>query len=208
MCYDKSEIIGKSMTVDEVIIELDKEAVFYDESDGGITIGGGEPLMQPKFLVQLLKSCKEKGYHTAVDTCGYAARSAIESILAYTDLYLYDLKHMDDHIHRKYTGTGNKLILENLRLLASQKRNVIIRIPLIPGVNDDEKHIGETISFLKSLGHIREVHLLPYHSMATQKYRRLEKEFKLPESGKYDQEKLKIIEKSFIENGFIVSIGG
>ena len=206
--FERRKEIGKTMTVDNIMQQLDKESVFYNESGGGVTISGGEPLMQPKFLNNLLMQCKTHGYHTAVDTCGFASRESYESIIPHTDLFLYDLKHMDNETHKKFTGKENHLILENLKFLVSLNCEVIIRIPLIPGINDQEKHIEDTVEFLKKLKKIKEVHLLPFHNLAAHKYKRLEKEIKLPESAKYDEAGSRVIENRFIENGFLTQIGG
>ncbi len=207
IAFDQTETIGRLMEVEEVMAVLDKEAVFYDESGGGITFSGGEPLMQPEFLEALLRACKQRGYHTAVDTSGFTATDHLRSILPYTDLFLYDLKLMDAEAHRKYTGHGNKQILENLDALFAAGAAVIIRIPVIPGINDDDETTGKMITHLNS-GNVREIHLLPYHAFAKNKYRRFDKKNLLAGLEGMDHMALESIRKKFETHGFVTRIGG
>jgi pyruvate formate lyase activating enzyme len=160
------------MTVDEVIKEIEKDTLFYDESKGGVTFSGGEPLMQPDFLVNLLRSSKALGIHTAVDTCGYAPHDVLLTVSQYTDLFLYDVKVIDDEIHKKVTGVSNKVILHNLKELIRKKKKVIVRIPLIPGVNDTEKDLLEIGEVIASF-HAQDVSVLPYHTAGVEKAHRL-----------------------------------
>ena len=129
------EFIGKSMTVDEVLSEISKDTLFYDQSRGGVTISGGEPLMQPGFLMQLLDACGERGFHRTVDTSGHVDTNLLLDAAARTDLFLYDLKHMDSEKHLRYTGVSNDKILHNLKQLSRQGASIIIRLPVIPGIN-------------------------------------------------------------------------
>jgi pyruvate formate lyase activating enzyme len=165
------ELIGKKMTVPHVMKEIEKDIIFYDESGGGVTFSGGEPLLQPDFLYNLLKACNKRGIHTAVDTSGYTSPDILLKISRYTDLFLYDVKVIDDEIHKKYTGVSNTLILENLKMLSNNKR-VIVRFPVIPGVNDDKRSTQEIGTFLSSLP-IEEVAILPYHKAGIEKGKRL-----------------------------------
>ncbi len=174
-CHSQAlELIGKEMTVADVMKEIQKDTIFYDESKGGVTFSGGEPLMQPDFLYTLLKSCRNQGIHTAVDTCGYAPPDVLLKISQYTDLFLYDIKVIDDEIHKKAAGVSNRLILENLRKLLHNKKKVIVRFPLIPGVNDTEKDILELGEFVSSI-HVEEISVLPYHKAGVEKGNRLGK---------------------------------
>lgn len=170
-CYSEAlESVGKNMTVDEVIDEISKDSIFYEESSGGVTFSGGEPLMQPSFLYNLLVACKSKNIHTAVETCGYANSDVVLRIKDYVDLFLYDIKIMDENLHEKFTGVKNNLILNNLKLLKG--KDVIIRFPLIPGINDDLTQIqflGESIS---KLG-FKTLDILPYHKAGSEKLKRL-----------------------------------
>ena len=151
-CYSGArEFPGHEMTVREVMADIEREIPFYDESDGGATFSGGEPLMQPTFLSALLKACRAQEIHTVVDTSGFANWKVFEQICEDVDLFLYDLKHMDSIRHREVTGVPNDVILENLRRLSAAGARCIVRIPLIPGINDDEKNLVESGKFLASL---------------------------------------------------------
>ncbi len=172
------EIIGKSMTIHEVLEEIEKDSVFYDETGGGVTFSGGEPLLQHEFLYDILRKCKEKGIHTAIDTSGYVTWDVFEKIVDYVDLFLYDIKHFDKNLHRKYTGVSNGLILENLEKLSTVHNNIIIRVPIIPSINDDKKNILKIGEFIQSLN-LHDVNILPYHNTGMDKYERLNKGYKL-----------------------------
>jgi pyruvate formate lyase activating enzyme len=165
------ELIGKEMTVSDVVKEIEKDIPFYDESQGGVTISGGEPLMQPDFLCNLLKACKTRGITTALDTCGYAPLDVLLTISEYVDLFLYDVKTMDDTVHKKVTGVSNTRILTNLKALVH--KNVIVRFPLIPGVNNDEKDVESLGKFVYSLG-LHTIAVLPYHAAGIEKVKRLQ----------------------------------
>ncbi len=157
------EIVGRDVSIPELLTEVEKDRVFYDQSGGGVTFSGGEPLLQPEFLAEALAALRARGLRTAVDTSGAAPPAVLERIASFTDLVLFDLKVLDGAKHLEMTGVDNLLILENLRRLAGGPTPVWIRIPFIPGVNDDEAAIGRTAEFLASLGSIRRVHVLPYH---------------------------------------------
>lgn len=174
VCVAEARIaFGKEMNTEDVLAEIKKDVVFYLQSGGGATFSGGEPLMQHEFLCSLLSACRAERISTAVDTSGYAAPEILELVAAQTDLFLYDLKTLDDRVHQQYTGVSNRCILDNLRLLDEMKKPVIVRIPIIPGVNDDEESIHEIGSFVRQLPTVQEIHLLPYHQAGTEKYSRL-----------------------------------
>ena len=166
------EMIGEKLTTEEVIKEIEKDLVFYEESGGGVTFSGGEPLGQSEFLESLLICCQKERIHTAVDTSGYISWEILSKISSKVDLFLYDLKIMNSEKHKKYTGVSNELILENLKKLSSIHNNIFVRFPVILGINDDYQNIKETGEFLSSLK-IAQVNLLPYHYMGIDKYRRL-----------------------------------
>jgi pyruvate formate lyase activating enzyme len=173
-CYaDAREIVGKEITVEEALTEIEKDRVFYGESGGGATFSGGEPLLQHEFLCALLTACRRRGIHTVVDTSGYAPPGLLDRVAPLADLFLFDIKTLDDRKHRKHTGVSNRTILENLRRLAAQKASIIVRVPLVPGVNDDEESIRSIGEFVRTLDGVRGVHILPYHRTGTEKYRRL-----------------------------------
>jgi len=204
---DALVIIGKEVKVEDIIKDIEKDVVFYDESDGGVTFSGGEPLLQPYFLDVLLEECKAKNIHTAVDTCGYASHETIGKISDKVDLFLYDIKMMDDKKHRKYTGGSNKLILENLRILAEGGSNLLIRSPIIPGINDDEDNVTKTAKFILSHG-IKQIDLLPYHRAGIEKYRSLNRAYKLEKTQPPSDQDLRSIKEKLIALGLRAKIGG
>lgn len=175
------QLAGREMSVGEVMAAIDRDTIFFDQSGGGVTFSGGEPLAQPAFLSGLLEAAREHGLRTAVDTSGLAATETLLSIAHMVDLFLYDLKVMDPEKHLAFTGQPNDVILRNLRALADRHNHVVVRIPLIPGVNDDEANAVLVGEFLSSVKTIREVGLLPYHRAGVDKYRRLGRPYALPD---------------------------
>ena len=167
------EAVGRKWTVPEVMAEIEKETPFFAGSQGGVTFSGGEPLAQPDFLEAMLMACKSLDLHRAVDTSGFAGAAIISRIARHTDLFLFDLKHMDSIAHRRLTGVDNVLILSNLRLLAHSGAQVALRLPLIPGMNDDEENVRRTGLLAASLPGIRSIDVLPYHASARGKYAKL-----------------------------------
>lgn len=168
------EMSGTEYTIDYLINEIEKETVFMDSSEGGVTFCGGEPLVYPETLLELLRRCGDLAIHRAVDTTLYAKSSVIESVMKETDLFLVDLKHMDSSKHKYYCGVPNERILENLRLIAEAGKEFVIRIPLIDGVNADEENITKSAEFLATLPWKNKVvNLLPYHEIAHGKHEKL-----------------------------------
>lgn len=161
------EMMGRRMTVEEVVQEVLRDRLFYDDSGGGVTISGGEPLLQPVFLRALVRSLREHSVHVAVDTCGYASQAALLSIAPDVNLFLYDLKAIDDPLHMRHTGVSNRVILDNLQRLAQVHDQIWIRVPLIPGFNSDE--LPQIAQFVSSISSIRQVHILPYHELGLHK---------------------------------------
>jgi pyruvate formate lyase activating enzyme len=179
-CYSGArQFSGREVTVHDVMEQVNREIPFYDESNGGVTFSGGEPLMQPGFLLELLNACREQEIHTTVDTSGFANWNVFEQIRGKVDLFLYDLKHMNSARHREVTGVPNEVILENLRKLAEYGHKIVVRIPLIPGINDDKNNLVESAKFLTSLPGIEDVELMGYHDIAQAKYEALSREYKL-----------------------------
>lgn len=172
------EATGQEMTTDQLLLEIQKDLPFYNQTGGGVTFSGGEPLCQPTALLALLKECGALGIHRTVDTSCFAPSEILLGVAEHTDLFLVDLKLMDDAQHRHYTGVSNELILHNLRLLASGGRQVRVRLPLIPGVNDDEKNIRATGAFVAGCKGIQGIDVLPYHPSATAKYKKLGMKYK------------------------------
>lgn len=179
-CFaDARERIGLQMSVADVLAEIVRDTAFYDESGGGVTLSGGEPLMQPEFAAALLRECKAREIHTALDTCGFASWAAVNQVRPYVDLFLYDLKQLDDARHREVTGAPVGPILENLRRLAEHGHAIRIRLPVIPGVNDDDASIHAIAAFAASLPGVQGLDLLPYHATAADKYARMNRPYLL-----------------------------
>lgn len=204
------EIAGKTYTVNQLVYEIEKDMIFYEESNGGVTLSGGEVMTSDiSFIKQILKSCKYKGIHTTIDTCGFTSFENFKEILPYTDLFLYDIKLIDNEKHLLLTGVDNKLILDNLERLSKEGVSITIRIPLIEGVNVDKDNteIIKIIQFLLPLN-IKHINLLPYHDMGVYKYKKLNKEYYGTEFKAPSEEKLKEISSLFENNHFITKIGG
>lgn len=170
--------VGTYYSVNELMKILKRELVFMEESNGGVSFSGGEPLLQIGFLKEALKACKNEFMHTAVDTSGFAEQKAFDEIIPYTDLFLFDLKHLDSTLHKKYTGQGNEKILSNLLYLIKLKKDIWLRIPIVPGINDSNTQLEELHSFLKRLENtsIKQVNFLPYHKTGSSKYKRFQME--------------------------------
>ncbi len=199
---------SRNVTSGYVTDELKKDLVFFEESGGGVTFSGGEPLSQPDFLLFLLKNMKNSMIHTAIDTTGYTQRPVIERIIPFTDLFLYDLKVMDPEKHKKFTGVDNKVILENLDYILENGKDVRIRFPLIPGYNDDERNIGELVEFLQKNGHLPEIDILPYHRLGISKYRKLSIDSSMEFLSPPSDDKIESVKEMLKTNGFSVGVGG
>jgi pyruvate formate lyase activating enzyme len=171
--YDALSLSGRCVTVEEVIAEVMKDKRYYDTSGGGITVSGGEPLMQPDFTLALLKSAKDQKLHTCLETCGYAEEKALKEAAKLTDLFLYDYKATDPMLHQKLTGAGNQRILKNLDMLYHLGAYVILRCPIIPGCNMEAAHFDGIIALLTKYPNIPRAELMAYHKMGTLKYRQL-----------------------------------
>lgn len=204
------EIVGKQYPIEELLKEIDKDKMFYEESGGGVTLSGGEIMTQDiGYLVELLKKIKKRGYNLTIDTCGYAPQKNYEALIDYVDTFLYDIKTIDNEVHKKYMGRGNELILSNLKYLSDCGKKIYIRIPLIGGVNSSEQSIKAIVDFLKNNIQVKKINLLPYHKVGANKYQKLDlsylgKDFVTP-----SQEELEKYLDIFRKNGFSdVKIGG
>ena len=207
-CYSEAlQMIGREISVEELLREIEKDTPFYQESGGGVTFSGGEPLFQPDFLYEILTACKRKGIHTVVDTCGFVSWDILDKIHPYVDLFLYDIKLMDEKQHKKFTGVSNRVILENLKKLA-KKHQVIIRMPFISQVNDDENNIRQMGEYLSKLSNIEEIDFLPYHRMAVSKYERLNKKYRITALKPPTQEWIIDTVKPLGEFDFRLNVGG
>lgn len=170
---DARELCGKKMSADEVFFRIAKDRIFFEASGGGVTFSGGECMLQIEFLAEILPMCKMSGIHTAVDTAGDVPWGYFEKILPYTDLFLYDVKAMDNDTHKQYTGVGNARILDNLSRLLQMKKAVWVRIPIIPGVNDTKQEMEAVKVFYQKYGYPEKTELLPYHKMGEHKHEML-----------------------------------
>ena len=202
------EIVGRQVTVAEVMAEIERDVVFYDQSGGGATFSGGEPLVQPAFLDELLAACQAREIHTALDTCCHAPWDVVEKICRRVDLLLCDLKHMDPVVHQGVTGVSNELLLENLQRLARLGRQIVIRFPLIPGVNDDQQNVAAVGRFVGSLDGVGRIDILPYNEAARGKLARLVRTYELLEAEPSQREQLEAIAESLRRFGVEVRIGG
>lgn len=209
VCYAGAmEKAGEYMTVEDAMKEIEKDMAFYEESGGGVTFSGGEPFMQPDFLKALLISCHRKGIHTTVDTSGFVKKDIIMELSQYIDLLLYDLKIMNDTIHKKYVGKSNDIILDNLKTLINMGKRIFIRVPIIPGINDQKENLEAMGRFLSGLRGIEQINVLPYHDIAKEKYKRLNRKYSLSDLKAPSDERMKEIANKLMAYGFKVKIGG
>lgn len=207
-CYaNAKKIVGKKVTIDELMCTVEKERIFYKNSGGGVTVGGGEPLLQSSFVTALLKECKKFHIHTAIETSGYGKWDKVKDVFENTDQIFYDLKCMDSKQHKRLTGVDNTVILENAQKAAALKKEIIFRLPLVPGLNDQEQNIYETGVFLSGLKKLNEkisIEILPYHNLGRDKYMWLGIEYKLDHVEKPGDNILASCRRSFAEMGLRV----
>lgn len=171
------KVVGKNTSAEEISKEVERDAVFYQTSNGGVTVSGGEPMYQPEFVCELLKLCKEKGIHTAVETSGFANEAALKTVLKYCDLVLFDIKETDEKNHKKFTGVPLSPILKNLNMINEMGVPFIIRLPIIPGLNDREEHFCKVKEIVGNMHSCKGVEVMPYHSLGKYKYEQLQKEY-------------------------------
>jgi pyruvate formate lyase activating enzyme len=208
-CYAGArELIGREMSVGEVFYEILKDVAFYDQSGGGVTFSGGEPLFQPRFLEAVCEACRPYGIHRAVETTGFCGSKTMQRIASVTDLFLYDLKIMDDEAHRRFTGAGNEQILRNLVELSQAGSEVIVRMPVLPGINDHESNLREMATFLSTKTKVQEIHLLPFHRIGHDKSRRIGQEASVMELPVPSGERMQSLASYFRERGLRVTMGG
>jgi len=199
-------MIGRLMTIEEILEEVEKDRLFYESSGGGVTLSGGEILAQWRFAVNLMEALRAKYLHIAIETTGYAPWERVEKVVAMCDLVLYDLKHMDPSLHKQYTGVSNDLILQNALAIAAKNKDLIFRLPLIGGINDDETNVLASAQFAKEAG-VRELHLLPYHRLGESKYNKIGRDFSC-EAYTPDEEYVAGLKRKLEADGFTVKVGG
>ncbi len=209
VCYTGArELAGREMTVGEVLEIVERDRPFYEESGGGVTFSGGEPLSQPDFLEEALEACQKVGLHTALDTSGHALWEVVDRICPYVDLFLYDVKFIDDALHKKCTGVSNELLLDNLRRLAELGHSIVVRVPIIPGVNDAPADVQALGRYVTNLPGVTRIDVLPYHEIATEKYRRLGREYALQNQLTPSDNVMQNIACMLREFGLEVRVGG
>ena len=202
------DTVGEEVTVNHVIKEVEKDRIFYDQSGGGVTFSGGEPLMQPEFLQQLVLECKKRGIHTVLDTCGYAPTNIFGTFIDLVDLFLYDLKIINEKQHFTYTGVSNQLILDNLKELDKANKKVYIRFLVIPDITDNRENVEAAAQIIYPLNNIEGIDLLTYHKLAGEKYKKLGKEYRMKHVDTVNKEQLEAVKNVFEHYGFTVNIGG
>ena len=207
-CLDDEVTIGCDLTISQVMTEICKDRIFYDQSGGGATFSGGEPMLQIDFLEALLRACRKDGIHTVVDTSGHIAAEHFARIYDLVDLFLYDIKLMDPELHRQYVGVDNELILSNLTALAKRGSTIEIRIPLVPGLSDTDDNLRLVVDFLEPLPRLRRIALLPYNKLGDDKLERYgldshRRPWDSPANGAYEDTK-----RWLTSLGYTVKIGG
>jgi pyruvate formate lyase activating enzyme len=208
--FSKNEEVGKYYSIDTILEILDQEKVFINQSKGGVTFSGGEPMLQFEFLLETLKACKKNGYHTTVDTSGYSPAENYLSIIPYTDLFLFDIKHLDEDRHIELTGVSNIGILENYRLILESGKDLMLRIPVIPGYNDYPDHqerLRQLVNETKCAS-LKKINLLPFHKIGSSKYRKFGIPYRMGNVEPPSREKMQAMKEFFSETGIKVKIGG
>jgi len=202
-------IVGDSKTISELMEIIEEDRMFYDMSGGGVTLGGGEVLMQPEAAVNLLMVCKKEGINTAIETSGYSKMESLLQVAEFVDLFLFDIKHMNPERHFELTGVRNEIILQNLKELFTRRYNIRIRMPLLKGLNDSQEEIDEVIKSLapyKDLKNFKGIDLLPYHKFGVNKYNQLGMDYPIFGDPSLSDEDLERIENSFKKVGIMVSL--
>lgn len=208
VCYaDALQMMGREMTVKEIYDDIKKDEVYFRHSKGGVTLSGGEALYQSDFALELLKAVKNGGWNTSIETTAFVSKDILNKILPYVDLVLLDLKVVNSSVHEAYTGQNNAVILENARYMANMGQNLIIRMPIVPGVNDTKENIHKTILFMQEIG-VHEIHLLPYHRLGVNKYEYLGYQYTLNNQAVPNKESMDTLKSIFEEEGIRCKIGG
>ncbi|HEX2924256.1 MAG TPA: glycyl-radical enzyme activating protein [Chloroflexota bacterium] len=200
--------IGMRRGVADVVREVERDRTFYRISSGGVTLSGGEPTVQPEFALGLLRACKDRGIHTAMESCGHTGWDELASLLPHLDLLLYDIKQVDPERHRSLTGVSNHLILDNARRAAKSEVQMIVRVPMIPGCNDDEESVRALVDFVASLERVKEFHLLPYHRLGLNKHAALGTEALFDTTEAVSGDALSLAGKLAEVSGLTVQVGG
>jgi pyruvate formate lyase activating enzyme len=208
--FQGNEEVGKYYSIVDVLEILDKDRIFLQQSNGGVTFSGGEPMMQFEFLLEALKACKTNGYNTAVDTSGYASPECYKAIMPFTDIFLFDIKHLDDSKHLEFTGVSNIGIQENLKMIVRSGKNIMVRIPVIPGKNDDAENLAGVRELLAGMKceNLKKINLLPFHRIGASKYKKFNLPYRMNDTEQPSPERMRELKKFFAETGIKVKIGG
>lgn len=206
--FIKKVEVGYETTSEELLGTILGDKVFFEESGGGVTFSGGEPLAQFEFLKKTMKKCMDNKIHTALDTTGFTSEKKIKEIAPFTDVFLYDVKLIDNEQHVNFTGVSNTQILENLKWLDENNYNITVRIPIIPGITDTEENLIGLKKLMMRMKNTRNIDLLPYHNISNSKYRRFCKENKMNDVKSLENKNLKDLQSEFLQLGFNVQIGG
>ena len=210
MEFSGNEEVGKNYSVSDILEILEKDRIFFQQSHGGVTFSGGEPMMQFEFLLEALMECKANGYHTTVDTSGYSSPENYEAVIPFTDLFLFDIKHYDNLKHLEYTGVSNIGILDNLKMILNNGKDVMVRIPVIPGKNDDADNLNITRELLRGLKceNLKKISLLPFHRTGKSKYNKFNMPYRMNDTEQPSPERMRELKEYFAETGIKVKIGG
>ncbi len=208
--FIRMEEAGTFYSVGDIIEILDKERIFINESKGGVTFSGGEPMLQTEFLIEVLKASRENGYCTAIDTSGYSPVENFKAVIPYTDLFLFDIKHIDDSMHVKFTGVSNSLIFSNFQFILDSGKNIFARIPLVPGFNDDPEHLRALKQFLadSKRENLKRISLLPYHRIGKAKYSKFGIPYRMNDTEQPSHERMIELKEYFSDLDIKVQIGG
>ncbi|TLX76514.1 glycyl-radical enzyme activating protein [Labilibacter sediminis] len=207
--FSSIQTIGKIISSDSLLSELSKDEQFFQQSEGGITFSGGEPMLQVEFLSDIITKCKNKNYNVVIDTAGFCKQADFDHILDQVDLFLYDIKIIDEKKHMDYTGVSNSVVLRNLEFILDKGANVIIRVPIIPDINNEDQDLKLLEEYLiDKKDRIREIHFLPFHNAAESKYKRFNKDYDLNGIKSQNPQELIDIKERFESKGFNVMIGG
>lgn len=199
------KIVGVKKSAEEVLAEIELDQAVFEQSGGGVTFSGGEPLMQHPFLMALLKGCKARGIHTALDTSGFAPWEIFESVLPYTDLFMFDIKMVDEERHIQFTGVSNELILQNLKTLSDLEKPLILRAPIISGINDDTQHLNDLCDLAAGL-HLQSVEIIPYQPASEAQYESIAHTDRMPDLTMPSEENIQLLTLRLREAGISVSI--
>ena len=206
--FKKDVTIGYQITSNELFKVINGDKVFFEESDGGVTFSGGEPLMQANFLYEIALLCKQNGIQTCLDTTGFASEKTIQKIAKVIDYFLFDIKLINNTLHKKYTGVPVDGILKNLRWLDENHKKVILRFPVIPGITNTETNLKDIKEFISTLKNTRQIDLLPFHTISKSKYKRFNKEYKMGDTPALPDDEMKGLKTEFENIGFTAGIGG